>query len=240
MNITYSSIIEKLGKEFGTAGPYCYYAILSHLSTYFNNSVIVDLGTHRGESAAALAYNKSNKVYTYDISHSEEAADIFKKEEFQNIKYILGNCIEDNWSGMAMLEGVLPKTDKEIFLSSELIFMDIDPHTGVQEDKVLNFLISNNWKGILVCDDIGAEWIDEFRAAEYTTLPIREWWDSIDLPKFNIINNYSSPTGTGIICFDNSILSNTLRSIVGTREIMETLPLIISSTTFSLLKLFST
>ena len=132
MNITYSFIIEKLGHEFGTAGPYCYYAILTHLSTYFNNSVIVDLGTHRGESAAALAYNKSNKVYTYDVSHREEAADIFKKEEFQNIKYILGNCIEDNWSGMAMLEGVLPKSDKEIFLSSELIFMDVDPHDGVQ------------------------------------------------------------------------------------------------------------
>ena len=201
MNITYSFIIEKLGKEFGTAGPYCYYAILSHLSTYFNNSVIVDLGTHRGESAAALAYNKSNKVYTYDISHREEAADIFKKEEFQNIKYILGNCIEDNWSGMAMLEGVLPKSDKEIFLSSELIFMDIDPHTGVQEDKVLNFLISNNWKGILVCDDIG---LGREPGKENAHPAMRDWWNSIDLPKYDISKNYfAAGTGSGIICFDN-------------------------------------
>ena len=200
MNITYSFIIEKLGKEFGTAGPYCYYAILSHLSTYFNNSVIVDLGTHRGESAAALAYNKSNKVYTYDISHREEAADIFKKEEFQNIKYILGNCIEDNWSGMAMLEGVLPKSDKEIFLSSELIFMDIDPHTGVQEDKVLNFLISNNWKGILVCDDIG---LGREPGKENAHPAMRDWWNSIDIKKYDISKNYfAAGTGSGIITFD--------------------------------------
>ena len=183
MNITYSFIIEKLGKEFGTAGPYCYYAILSHLSTYFNNSVIVDLGTHRGESAAALAYNKSNKVYTYDISLREEAADILK----------------NNWSGMAMLEGVLPKSDKEIFLSSELIFMDVDPHDGVQEDKVLNFLISNNWKGIMVCDDIGTG--REFEK-ENSHPGMRDWWNAINLPKYNISKNYyASGTGMGIIAF---------------------------------------
>ena len=91
MNITYSFIIEKFGNEFGMAPAHCYYAILSQLSTYFNNSVIVDLGTLRGDSAVALAYNKSNKVYTYDIEHSEEAAERIEKEEFQNIKYIIGS-----------------------------------------------------------------------------------------------------------------------------------------------------
>ena len=139
IDLRYSYIIEKSLSEYDQGH---YYVILAHLSTYFNDSVIVDLGTHRGESAAALAYNKSNKIYTYDIAHSAQAVDRFKKEEFQNIKYILGNCIEDNWSGMAMLEGDPPKSDKEIFLSSELIFMDIDPHDGIQEDRVLNFLIS--------------------------------------------------------------------------------------------------
>ena len=181
-------------KDFGLH----YYSILACLSTYFNDSVIVELGTLHGKSAAALAYNKSNIVYTYDIKRQDEAVNRFEKEEFKNIKYIISNCIEDNWHR---------QTDRDIILSSKLIFLDVDPPDGnvkgVQENKVLNFLISNNWKGILVCDDIGAEWIDEFRAAEYTTLPIREWWDSIDLPKFNIINNYSSPTGTGIICFDD-------------------------------------
>ena len=175
-----------------------YMVILAALSHYFNDSIIVELGTLYGNSAAALAYIKTNKVYTYDIESKEEAISKFKLKEFKNIEYIITNCIEDNWQR---------QTDRDIFLSSKLIFLDVDPADGnikgVQENKVLNFLISNNWKGILVCDDIGAEWIDEFRDEAYTTLPIREWWDSIDLPKFNIINNYSSPTGTGIICFDD-------------------------------------
>ena len=193
-----------------------YYAILAHLSTYFNDSVIVDLGTLYGNSAAALSYNKTNIVYTYDIEHREEAADVFKKEEFQNIKYIVGNCIEDNWFGMAMLwknrmvesksdkeiflSTVESKSDKEIFLSSKLIFMDVDPHNGVQEDKVLNFLISNNWKGILVCDDIG---VGREKGKENAHPAMRDWWNSIELPKYDISKNYfAAGTGTGVVCFD--------------------------------------
>ena len=82
------------------------------------------------------------KRQTYDIEHQAAAAQ--RVEEEGNIRYIIGDCINDDWSGMAMLEGVQPKTDKEIFLSSELIFLDVDPHDGIKEDKVLNFLINNN------------------------------------------------------------------------------------------------
>jgi len=196
IDLRYSYIIEKSLSEYDQGH---YYVILAHLSTYFNDSVIVDLGTHRGESAAALAYNKSNKIYTYDIAHSAQAVDRFKKEEFQNIKYILGNCIEDNWFGMAMLEGDPPKSDKEIFLSSELIFMDIDPHDGIQEDRVLNFLISNNWKGIMVCDDIG---MGREPGKENAHAQMRDWWYTINLPKYDISKNYyAAGTGTGIIAF---------------------------------------
>ena len=189
---------EKNLSEYKDSFGFHYYSILAYLSTLFNDSIIVDLGTLYGNSAAALASNKSNKIYTYDIESRDEAISKFKLKEFENIEYIITNCIEDNWQR---------QTDQDIILASKLIFLDVDPLDGnvkgEQEDKVLNFLISNNWKGVLVCDDIGAEWVDEYRSATYTTLPIREWWESINLPKFNVINNYSSPTGTGIICFDN-------------------------------------
>ena len=201
MNITYSSIVENFGNRFGTSSTYCYYAILAQLSTYINDSIIVDLGTLYGESAAALSYNQSNKVYTYDVEHREEAATRLGKIEFQNVKYIIGNCIENNWSGMAMLEGVQPKSDKEIFLSSKLIFLDVDPHDGIQENKVLNFLIDNNWKGIMVCDDIG---MGREPGKQNAHPLMRDWWNTIDLPKYDISKNYyASGTGTGIICFDN-------------------------------------
>ena len=145
-------------KAFGASIDH-YHAILAHLSTYFNDSIIVDMGTHRGGSAAALSYNKSNEVYTFDITPQEEAVELFKEDEYKNITYIIGNCIENNWHGQPLgpfstnLSEPL-KSEKEIFLSSELIFLDIDPHDGVQEPQVLDFLITNNWKGIMICDDI--------------------------------------------------------------------------------------
>ena len=193
MNIKYSHILAASPHEYFQSG---YYIILSHLSTYFDDSILVDLGTHTGKSAAALSFNKSNVVYTYDIRTQDEA--VQRVNEEGNIRYIIGDCISDNWTGMAMLPGVEPKSDKEVFLSSKLIFLDVDPHDGQKEDLVTKFLVSNNWKGILVCDDIGAEWIDEFRAASYSTLPIREWWDRINLPKFNVINNYFVDTNISI------------------------------------------
>ena len=196
IDLRYSYIIEKSLSEYDQGH---YYVILAHLSTYFNDSVIIDLGTHRGESAAALSYNKSNMIYTYDIAHREEAVDRFKKEEFQNIKYIIGDCINDDWSGFAGFPGVEPKTDKEIFLSSELIFMDIDPHDGIQEDKVLNFLLSNNWKGVMVCDDTG---MGKEPGKENAHPAMRNWFNAINLPKYDISeNNYASGTGTGIVAF---------------------------------------
>ena len=194
MNISYSHILAQSPHEYFQSR---YYVILAHLSTYFSESVLIDLGTHTGESAAALSYNKSNIVYTYDIEHQAAAAQ--RVEEEKNIRYIIGNCINDDWSGFAGFPGVEPKTDKEIFLSSELIFLDIDPHNGIQEDKVLNFLLSNNWKGVMVCDDTG---MGKEPGKENAHPAMRNWFNAINLPKYDISeNNYASGTGTGIVAF---------------------------------------
>ena len=178
-----------------------YYAILVHLSTYFTDSVIVDLGTNRGGSAAALSYNKSNEVYTFDIAINDEAISLF--EQYENITYLIGNCIENNWSGQPQINPpglrIRPlKSEREIFLSSELIFLDIDPHDGIQEAAVLDFLVENDYKGIMVCDDIGGH---GHRGNSHPAM--RDWWNSIELNTYNIANKYASGTGTGIICFDN-------------------------------------
>ena len=184
-----------------------YYAILVHLSTYFTDSVIVDLGTNRGGSAAALSYNRSNEVYTFDIAINDEAISLF--EQYENITYLIGNCIENNWHGQPQIIPpalrVRPlKSEREIFLSSKLIFLDIDPHDGVQEPQVLDFLITNDWKGIMVCDDIGGH-SNNFHPR------MRDWWNSIELTTYNIVNKYASDTGTGIICFnDQEVLSDVI------------------------------
>ena len=55
INIKYSHILQESSMQYGVDQ---YYVILSHLSTYFNNSIIVDMGTLTGGSAQALAYNQ--------------------------------------------------------------------------------------------------------------------------------------------------------------------------------------
>ena len=208
------SIIEQTSyKAFGVDHEH-YHAILAHLSTYYNDSIIVDLGTHRGGSAAALSYNKSNKVYTFDITPTDEARELFKRDEYKNIIYIIGNCIENNWHGFYSPRHIrpdtpdsveLPSSEKEIFLSSELIFLDVDPHDGIQEQHVLDFLLTNNWGGIMVCDDIGPQ-----------HPPMHEWWNNIyysELPTYIIGNKYGAHEGqgTGIICFDNQEVLSDVR-----------------------------
>ena len=199
-NIVEQTSYKAIGRNFEH-----YYAILVHLSTYFTDSVIVDLGTNRGGSAAALSYNRSNEVYTFDIIPTEEAIELFKKDEYKNISYIIGNCIENNWYGQPLgpfsAKHLKPlKSEKEIFLSSELIFLDIDPHDGVQEPQVLDFLITNDWKGIMVCDDIG-----------HQHPPMHDWWNSIELPTYTIRNKYAALKGTGIICFNNQEVLSDVR-----------------------------
>lgn len=44
-----------------------HYHILAYLSTCFNNTNIIELGTQHGTSAIALSYNESNIVHTFDI-----------------------------------------------------------------------------------------------------------------------------------------------------------------------------
>ena len=216
LNISEYHIRNVSPDEYGIKRPH-YSVLLSHLSTYFNDSIIVDLGTRDGDSAVALAYNKTNRIYTYDISHSADAAEKF--DNFDNIKYIIGNCLESNWNGMILDDDISRKvyfssignntdiegnpkqaiSDKEIFLSSKLIFLDVDPHDGLQERIVSDFLIENDWKGVMVCDDIGTG-----REVENSHPDMLAWWNSIDVRKYNIADSiYSAGTGTGIICFDN-------------------------------------
>ena len=43
------------------------YRLYSYLTTFFNNTIILDLGTSHGTSAVALSHNINNNVISYDI-----------------------------------------------------------------------------------------------------------------------------------------------------------------------------
>lgn len=154
-----------------------HYKLLAWLSTQFNDINIFDIGTHMGASSAALSYNKSNTIYSFDINLSKL---VCKKE---NCKYYEENLWEPD---------VRNKWKSQI-LSSPLIFLDIDPHEGTMEYEFYTWLVENNYKGLLVLDDI---WY--FKGMRDNL------WYKISTKKFDM-TEIGHSSGTGIVDFGNTI-----------------------------------
>jgi predicted O-methyltransferase YrrM len=97
-----------------------HYRLLSYLSTLVNDAIIIDIGTHHGQSALALSYNKRNIVHTFDI---EDRVSNSKIKNVDNINFHMDNLFEvdgrEKWN--------------ETILKSSFIFLDVDPHNGLME-----------------------------------------------------------------------------------------------------------
>lgn len=110
------------------------FKLYSYLSTLFNDSIILDIGTEYGNSALSFSYNESNTIISYNIIE-EGASNISKK-----------NII---WKVMDF------RSDTSIdYNNVKIISIDVDPHDGKQEIDMINFLKEKNWSGILILDDI--------------------------------------------------------------------------------------
>jgi predicted O-methyltransferase YrrM len=108
-----------------------HYRLLMLISTFFNNQVIFDIGTNECRSAISLAYNKTNKVKSYDIVQILEQNPVL-----DNVEYVIGDSTQD--ADLA---------------SSSLIFLDVD-HDGIYENIFYSYLLKTNQKGVLILDDI--------------------------------------------------------------------------------------
>ena len=132
------------------------YRFYAYMSTWFNNTTILDIGTRTGGSALALSYNPTNKVRSYDLVE-QGASQGIKKE---NIKWNIGDFMEDediDWDNVS------------------IVMIDVDPHDGSQERVMMDWLREKGWKGILMHDDIGPGWPD-----------IQLMWDEIPEEKFDV------------------------------------------------------
>jgi hypothetical protein len=158
-----------------------HYKLLSFFSTLFNNSNIIDIGTHLGHSSLALSYNKSNTIYTFDIVDKVRPA--IKKVE--NIKFCMDNLFDKN---------VFDKW-KDIILSCPFIFLDVDPHNGTMETEIMGYLKEINYDGFIICDDIWyfKEMRDHF------------WYKIEDKYRYDL-TNLGHWSGTGIITFNKDIV----------------------------------
>lgn len=129
-NINFTSSDKELQGYIDSMPGQEHYRLLCLLSTWFDNDVLYELGTYKGGSSLCLAYNKTNRVITYDIDYA------LTVEKQYNIEYRLGNY----------------KNDKNLLLSP-LIFIDTT-HDGEFELDCYNYLIDNNYKGLTIWDDI--------------------------------------------------------------------------------------
>lgn len=142
-----------------------HYKLLAHISTLYNDALLYDIGTYRGCSAVALSYNSKNRVKSFDIGNFR-AID----SNPDNIEWHLGNFLE--------------QPIEEIH-SSPFIMLDID-HTGVTEQQILDFLLENQWKGMLLLDDI------------YLNEAMKNFWKNIKQNKYDL-THMGHFSGTGLV-----------------------------------------
>ena len=168
------------------------YRLLAYLSCYFNNKLILDIGTCTGTSALALSFNQKNRVISFDTverqailieSKINTINNVWLKDEGFKVFYL--NNID------FIISKDFMKSFSSFLLVSDLILLDID-HSGIKEKQIYDFLVKNNYKGILLLDDI-----IQFDG-------IINLWKSIDKKKYDL-TKYGNFCGTGLVDFSDDL-----------------------------------
>jgi hypothetical protein len=108
------------------------YQLYAYLSTFFDSTIIVDIGTGLGGSALALSHNPKNRILSYDVFY--QSADRIIKD---NIEWRIDNILEDNsfdWDAVS------------------IVCLDTDSEDGSAEKSIIESLRGKNWTGILLID----------------------------------------------------------------------------------------
>jgi hypothetical protein len=150
------------------------FQLLNYISSQFNNVTILDAGTHYGWSAYALKQNPTNNIITYDIT------DRFENKYLNNVANIEVKILDVNQESI------------DIIHSAEVIYLDIDPHDGIQEKVFTDMLHRIEWQGYLFCDDI------------HINGGMGNWWNSILLDKYDL-TEIGHLHGTGLITFNRKV-----------------------------------
>lgn len=122
-----------------------------------------------------MAYNDNVKVVSYDLTDHFWKKDALTAKDVWNVEIRFKNCLED-----------IAEIAK-----APLVFLDVDPHDGIQEREILSALEAAGFKGLLVCDDI------------HKSQEMRDWWASVPHKKYDV-TTFGHWSGTGIVEFDPS------------------------------------
>jgi predicted O-methyltransferase YrrM len=144
------------------------YKLYSYLSYLIDSPIVLDIGTLFGGSALALSTNLGSDIISYDLMSIEtHEPDALKKS---NIELRVANFMED---------------DIEYGLVN-LIVIDVDPHDGLQEPPMVEFIVNQGFEGLILLDDI------------HLSPEMEQMWNNFEYEKHDAtqIGHFS---GTGIL-----------------------------------------
>lgn len=158
------------------------YRLYSYLTTFFNNTTILDIGTCRGTSAIALSHNESNNVISYDIVDciQNKNLEIYAKK---NIIFHITNVLEH--------------LTVDFVKNVKIVMIDID-HYGDMEKKMIDKLKECQFSGIIILDDI------LHHPDQLMNECMKKLWNGIEDTKYDF-TKYGHWSGTGIVVINSDI-----------------------------------
>ena len=155
-----------------------HYKLLAYLSSQLpKGSEVSDLGTLEGMSALAFASNKDVLVTTYDICECIPESVTLSIKNISNIRRVMADC----------------KQHIKNMINSKIILLDIAPHDGGSERWIIEQLQKEDYRGLVVCDDI------------HLSNEMNSFWDDVTLKKLDA-TQCGHWSGTGIIIFNPNTL----------------------------------
>ena len=145
-----------------------HYRLLAHISQTNDLVDILDVGTLKGCSALAFSVNSKNKVRSFNVGNEFDL-----NYTPLNAEFIIDNVLNGNYDN--------------IILGSKYIMLDTY-HDGTFEKEFYDHLVSINYKGYLLLDDI------------HLNFEMERFWGSITKEKYDI-TNIGHSTGTGVVYF---------------------------------------
>ena len=145
-----------------------HYRLLAHISQTNDLVDILDVGTLKGCSALAFSVNSKNKVRSFNVGNEFDL-----NHTPLNAEFIIDNVLNGNYNS--------------VILGSKYIMLDTY-HDGTFEKEFYDHLVSINYKGYLLLDDI------------HLNFEMERFWGSITKEKYDI-TNIGHSTGTGVVYF---------------------------------------
>jgi hypothetical protein len=146
-----------------------HYRLLSYISEKNDFISFLDVGTLKGCPALSFSTNPNNKVYSFNLSDEMDLSN-----PPSNIDFFIDNVINNKYD--------------DLIIKSKYIMLDTY-HDGVFEEQFINYLVSINYKGYLLLDDI------------HLNFEMERFWSSITKEKYDL-TSIGHSTGTGVVYFN--------------------------------------